>query len=107
MRVITLCQDSHRVIDLDIHVVTNFRQLFPFRTNNFAVLGFDFPGRRTLGCESATDNNRVPEFPVPIRFIASVLQLNTDLSSTRGIKGSSFGRRKARRKGIRTSVLHE
>ena len=41
----TLSQDIHRVIDLDIHVVTDCRQFIFLGADDLVILTLDLPGR--------------------------------------------------------------
>ena len=39
----TLCQDIHRIIDLDVHVVTDSSQLIFLGADDLPILALDFP----------------------------------------------------------------
>ena len=62
MRVLTLTEDVHGVIDLNVHVITNCREFVPFRADEFSILIFYLVvaaalfGKPTRNCDGVSIN---------------------------------------------------
>jgi hypothetical protein len=63
---LTLRKDVHRIVYLDIHVVTDSRQLVLLGTDNSPILSPDLPCRRPLLGKLTRNNNG---FAVLLRFV--------------------------------------
>ena len=79
---LALCKNVHGIVDLNIHVVANCRQLVSLGRYDFAILRFDLVrGRAFLG-EAAGDNDAVAVLFVPVCVFPLVLQDDRDLRGT-------------------------
>lgn len=71
---LTLRQDVHRIVHLDVHMVANLGQLVPFRGNDSTVPALDLVGRPSVLSEATGDDDAITVYLVVISFIALILQ---------------------------------
>lgn len=74
-----LSEDVHRIIDLDVHVVTNIRQLFTLGRDRLAILGHDLVRRVAMDAEFPLNNDTVAVFPRLVSILALILDSNCNL----------------------------
>ena len=74
MQELTLGEDIHRVIDLDVHVITNGRELLAFSGDDPSILALDLiRGRAFLG-ETPGDHDTLAIILGAIRLFSLILQ---------------------------------
>lgn len=72
----TLCQDIHRIVNLDVHVVTDSSQFIFLGADNLPVLALDFPRGIPLLREFAGDNDSFPIFLGSESFFALIFDMD-------------------------------
>lgn len=78
----TLRQDIHRVVDLNVHVITDGLKLLSFGRNDLAVSALDLVRRRAVFGEAARDHNASAVVLGSVRLLPLVFQHNGHLSDT-------------------------
>ena len=71
-----MSQDVHRIIDLDIHVITDSRQLIFLGADDLVVLALNLPSRGPILGESTGDMDRLSVFLWFVRFFALILKVD-------------------------------
>lgn len=56
---LTLRQDIHRIIYLDVHMIAYLRQLVPFRGDDSSVLALDLIGGSSVLGETTGDDDAI------------------------------------------------
>ncbi len=84
----TLREDVHRVVDLDVHVVTDGLQLLALGRNKPPILAPDLVRGRAILGEATGYDNALPVLLRLVRFLSLVLQLDGDLRNTASMIGS-------------------
>ena len=79
---VTLREDVHGVVDLDIHMIAYGRELSTVVGYHFAVLCANLVRGGTVLCESPSNNDTRTVFLRLERLIALILDCDRDLSST-------------------------
>lgn len=90
----TLGQYVHRVIDLDIHVVTNSGQLILLCADNLPIDALDFPGGIALLGELSRDDDSSAILLGLESFLSLVFYVNCDFRSA--VKGMYVGTSKGK-----------
>ncbi len=72
----------HRIINLDVHMVADGRQLLPLCGDHLSIPALDLVGRRAFFSEASSDDDAIAIYIMFIRLVALVLQLNRDFGST-------------------------
>ena len=73
---LTLGENVHWVIDLNVHVIADRLEVFAFGGDKLPVLAPDLVRRRAILGEAAGNDDALPEVLRPECFLALVLQLN-------------------------------
>lgn len=78
----TLCQNIHRVVDLNVHVITNCRKILSLVRDQSTVLGLDLVRGASLAVKPPRDDNAVAINIVLVCFVATVLEGDRDFRSS-------------------------
>ena len=70
---------SHRIVDLNVHMVANSRKLFALSGNDTIVPTLDLVRRSTVFTESSSHDDGITIFLMFVCFFALILDINRDL----------------------------
>jgi hypothetical protein len=79
---ITLRKDVHGIVDLDVHMVTNRREIFALGRDYFTIPTLDLVRRGPFFGETAGDDDTVPIRVILVCFVALIFKLNRHFCST-------------------------
>jgi hypothetical protein len=83
----TLRENIHGIVDLDIHVVTDCRQLFLLGRNDSSVKTLDFPGARSVLGKTAGNKDGLAILFRLVSLVALILQLDCHFGDALGRSG--------------------
>lgn len=77
-----LCKNVHGIVNLDIHMIANSRQLVSLGGDNFAVFRLDLVRRRAFLSEASGDDDTVTVILVPVCIFSLIFQDDRDFGGT-------------------------
>lgn len=77
-----MCQNVHRVVDLNVHMITNCGKLFSLIRDRGAILGFDLVCGTSSGIESSRDDDAVAINVVLVCFVTTILEGDGDFGAS-------------------------
>jgi len=73
-----LCQDVHRVVDLNVHVITNCGKVLSLVRDQGAILGLDLVRGTSFVIKLSRDDNAVAKNVVLVCFVTTILEGDRD-----------------------------